>query len=76
MIWTVIVQTTGDNRFAIWLFDPKGPHIRGPDGGEDQSGYLETDARTRLIEFYKLSKEAADLLIRSARDNNTTEEGG
>lgn len=71
-MWTVIVQATGDDRFVIWLLDTKGPQIRGPDGGDEHLGYLEAEARFRLTEFYKLSDEVADLLIRSARANNTT----
>jgi hypothetical protein len=74
-MWTVIVSPTGEGRFAIWLFDPKGPHIRGPDGGKDYLGYVETDARSRLVEFYKLSEDAADFLIQGAKANNTTTDG-
>ena len=48
--WNVIVQSfcrhdTEELRFAIVLFDPSGPHIKGPDGGKGMHGY------TDLLQF-------------------------
>jgi len=75
--WNIIVQPVrreGTNdRFAIWLFDPEGPHIRGPDGGEAHLGYLEDELREALIETYEQSAENAEALIQHAKIKATVD---
>ena len=75
--WNVIVQSIGtvgaeEPRFVVMLFDPKGPHIKGPDGGKDHAGYTESEVRLALAENYSLSNAEIDSLIENTKSNNPT----
>jgi hypothetical protein len=67
--WTPVVQCTRRNgeepRFIVTDFDPKGPHIRGPYGGKDHTGYTELEVRDVLAER-GLSDGAIESLIQRA----------
>jgi hypothetical protein len=75
--WNVSVQSIGrigteEPRFVVMLFDPQGPHIRGPDGGKDHAGYIEADVRRVLAEDHGLPNAAIDSLIENAKSYSPT----
>ncbi len=75
--WNFVLQlidSVGNDevRFAVTRLDPRGPRIRGPDGGIDHAGYTEADLRRTLIESYKLSETVVDALIQNAKAINAT----
>jgi hypothetical protein len=67
--WTPVVQCVRrrgeEPRFIVTDFDPKGPYIRGPDGGNDHAGYTESEIRAVLAER-GLSDGAIESLIQRA----------
>jgi len=68
-LWIPIVQRiqrSGEEpRYSVTDFDPKGPHIRGPDGGKDHSGYTESGVRAVLAERGFSEGEVQSLMHRA-----------
>ena len=67
--WTTIVQCFRRNgkvlRYFSIDFDPKGSHIRGPDGGKDHSGYTESEIRDVLAGRGFAEREIQSLIDRA-----------
>jgi len=73
--WHVLVGSTADERFTVWVIDFRGLEVMAEDRGPNGLGYTEPELGRALAETCGLRHDAIESLIQSAKHSGLCGDG-